>query len=370
MKQFELIKAIKLGDKNAMEELITIYQPEIKRIVEKYNKNNVFDKDDLIQEANLFLLEITKNCDLNVENFYQYTIKQLDKMIYDYIYETIEKKIAFSQYQGKELKKLVKSLIKNDQLENSPYYAIIEDKELTANDKVVNEKEIPEENLIYQETLDNLERTLENLPPNQAGMIRLYYGIGCEKHNYKEISEKYNCSSTTVMNNINKAVKKITNEMNKIDSVKIMKQKNGKDIENLERYKEFYFNLMGKFPENNNYVKEIEDAIKKADIGENESLVRNYYGLGRDKCEKIVRSPYWPYKSITEQLIYGCCVRIELELSGEEYTEFDYLLKINSYSDEVNRLSKELEMSPEQAETMMINNFYMIKKAEKNPKKR
>ncbi|MEZ0535961.1 sigma-70 family RNA polymerase sigma factor [Caldicellulosiruptoraceae bacterium PP1] len=59
--EFELIERAKRHDKEAMQEIIDMFQPVVKAVIRKYNKPSLYE--DLLQEGNLAIIQAINNYD-------------------------------------------------------------------------------------------------------------------------------------------------------------------------------------------------------------------------------------------------------------------------------------------------------------------
>ncbi len=261
-----LIEEYKNGNIKAKDELILRYLDLIRRIAKDYS-NRVMEIEDLIQEGSIGLLKAIDNFDASRENKFQtYAYSNIRNTIIRAI-DNQSEFVRIPVYLQDSYRRLAKA--KRELLENLKREPTIEELSLVSNldIKTINKLSLYKTSVIsYDEVIEteegngfeskltndyNLEEDIEdkmlkslinnliddtNLTQRQKEILKVYFGIGCEKMSVKEIIENYHISKTRVFGLRDQALNNFR-KSNKMDNFAVFMCYPDRALENLTNFR-------------------------------------------------------------------------------------------------------------------------------------
>lgn len=174
----ELVKRLIINDEVAFSELYAHYRSDLYAFCFTFIKSTD-EVEDLIQEIFIYIWESRKSLKPEL-NFSSYI-------------HTIARNRSFSYLRKVNVK---------DRIEKELY------------EKVIQNKEIIESDLIYKEYIIILKQTIYNLPPQRQ---RIFNMSRMDNLTHKEIAKELNISVYTVQEHISESLRVIKNQFSKIE---------------------------------------------------------------------------------------------------------------------------------------------------------
>ena len=168
----------------------------ISRVLTKF-KNVQIAKNELVSVGNIGLIKAVDSYDISKEiDFSTYASRCIDNEIINYL-------------------KKYKNQIMHEIFNVSLYNSNGEDTEVTIVDNIANDVDIIKE-YEQKETAILLNELVEKLEDKDKKIIKMYFGLGCERITQAEIAKILNIKRTTLTMRINSILKKMRKELEKL----------------------------------------------------------------------------------------------------------------------------------------------------------
>lgn len=181
----KLCIANSMGDITSRNKLITHNLPLVISIAIRYVGKGV-ELDELISEGNTGLITATTKYKLTDNN-------RFTTYAYFWIEGAILRRLKLnSTWNPRSLHNI---MAQDDFIENETLS--------------LSSEEDDEENVSYNNMLDDVKLELKKLPKRERDIINLYYGLGDDEFNIADIAKKYNISPNRVSSIIDESIRKI-----------------------------------------------------------------------------------------------------------------------------------------------------------------
>lgn len=241
--EINLAKKIKQGDEKSLKKLVTSNLRFVVSVAKQY-QNHGLELSDLINEGNIGLIKAAEKFDETKGfKFISYAVWWIRQSILQALAENSrmirlpQNKIniiakhrdALSKLeQYLERKPTIEEMVKELKIKECEIHEINEivkrhislnckvnddSDEKTYEEKIENENsEMPDENLIYDSTKQDIKKLLTILTPKERKIIEMFFGTdGMESMNKQTIAEIMNCTEERIRQIINSSVEKIKN---------------------------------------------------------------------------------------------------------------------------------------------------------------